>query len=144
MADLLFHRAIKLTFVPNQFCNLGCTYCYLGDLTNNRDDPADVVAEFSRICDHLAHQSILIDQLLLHGAEISTLPEPVLRELFAFYTAYRRTHRLELKALARGGRRSTSRRISTTSTSCVRCSRSTRCPSRVASTCRSRCTRNSG
>lgn len=103
MADLLFHRAIKLTFVPNQFCNLGCTYCYLGDLTNNRDDPADVVAEFSRICEHLAHQGILIDQLLLHGAEISTLPEPVLRELFAFYTAYRRTHRLELKALGRGG-----------------------------------------
>lgn len=103
MDDLLFHRAIKLTFVPNQFCNLGCTYCYLGDLTNNRDNPDDVVAEFARICGHLGHQGILVDQLLLHGAEISTLPEPVLRELFEFYTAYRRTHRLELKALGRGG-----------------------------------------
>ena len=85
MADLLFHRAIKLTFVPNQFCNLGCTYCYLGDLTNNRDDPADVVAEFSRICEHLAHQGILIDQQLLHGAEISTLPIHIKTNLYNFH-----------------------------------------------------------
>ena len=43
-ATRLHHQAIKLTFVPNQYCNLGCKYCYLGDLTENRDTYDDVVA----------------------------------------------------------------------------------------------------
>ena len=54
MADLqLFHQAIKLTFVPNQYCNLGCSYCYLGDLTENRDTYDDVVSQFHAIARHL-------------------------------------------------------------------------------------------
>lgn len=100
---MLHHQAIKLTFVPNQYCNLSCSYCYLGDLTENRDDPSDVVAQFRQIAAHLEHQGTLIDALLLHGAEVSLLPPDVLRELFEEYTAYRRTYRLELKALGKGG-----------------------------------------
>lgn len=99
----LYHTAIKLTFVPNQYCNLGCSYCYLGDLTENRDDPSDIVAQFHRIARHLGHQGVLIDSLLLHGAEISTLPASILRDLFSAYTEYRRKYRLQLKALGRGG-----------------------------------------
>ncbi|MEJ5920321.1 radical SAM/SPASM domain-containing protein [Corynebacterium sp. H78] len=99
----LHHKAIKLTFVPNQFCNLGCKYCYLGALTNNRDDSSDVVSQFQQIAAHLEHQGTLINSLLLHGAEISILPAPVLRELFAEYHAYRRHFRGELKALGRAG-----------------------------------------
>ncbi|MEJ6013490.1 SPASM domain-containing protein [Corynebacterium sp. H127] len=100
MADLqLFHQAIKLTFVPNQYCNLGCSYCYLGDLTENRDTYDDVVSQFHLIAGHLEHQGILIDALLLHGAEISLLPQPVLRELFQAYFDYRERYRSELKAL---------------------------------------------
>ncbi|MDU0478774.1 SPASM domain-containing protein [Staphylococcus chromogenes] len=102
MADLqLFHQAIKLTFVPNQYCNLGCKYCYLGDLTENRDTYDDVVAQFHAIAGHLEHQGILIDALLLHGAEISLLPQPVLRELFQDYFDYRARHRQALKALGK-------------------------------------------
>lgn len=104
-ATRLHHQAIKLTFVPNQYCNLGCKYCYLGDLTENRDTYDDVVAQFHQIARHLEHQGILIDALLLHGAEISLLPQPVLRELFQAYFDYRETFRGELKAL---GRRTTS------------------------------------
>lgn len=99
----LHHKAIKLTFVPNQFCNLGCSYCYLGDLTENRDDPSDVVSQFHQIANHLDHQGILISSLLLHGAEISTLPVPVLRDLFAAFTEYRAKYRLQLKALGGNG-----------------------------------------
>lgn len=102
MADLqLFHQAIKLTFVPNQYCNLGCSYCYLGDLTENRDTYDDVVSQFHAIAGHLEHQGILIDALLLHGAEISLLPQPVLRELFQAYFDYRERFKSELKALGR-------------------------------------------
>lgn len=99
----LFHTAIKLTFVPNQYCNLGCSYCYLGDLTENKDDPSDIVSQFHRIAHHLGHQGVLIDALLLHGAEISTLPAAILRDLFSAYTEYRQKYRLQLKALGRGG-----------------------------------------
>ena len=99
----LFHTAIKLTFVPNQYCNLGCSYCYLGDLTENKDDPSDIVSQFHRIAHHLEHQGVLIDALLLHGAEISTLPAAILRDLFSAYTEYRQKYRLQLKALGRGG-----------------------------------------
>lgn len=101
----LHHQAIKLTFVPNQYCNLGCKYCYLGDLTKNRDTYDDVVTQFHQIAAHLEHQGILIDALLLHGAEISLLPQPVLRELFQAYFDYRASFRSELKAL---GKRSVS------------------------------------
>lgn len=97
----LHHQAITLTFVPNQYCNLGCKYCYLGDLTENRDEYGDVVRQFWAIARHLEHQGVLIDVLLLHGAEISLLPQPVLRELFQAYTDYRDTYRVELKALGK-------------------------------------------
>ena len=99
----LHHKAIKLTFVPNQYCNLGCSYCYLGDLTENKDNPSDVVSQFNRIANHLNHQGILISSLLLHGAEISTLPASVLRDLFNAYTEYRSKYRLQIKALGSNG-----------------------------------------
>ena len=47
----LHHKAIKLTFVPNQYCNLGCSYCYLGDLTENKDNPSDVVFTIQSHCE---------------------------------------------------------------------------------------------
>lgn len=106
MAEALIapHSAIRLTFVPNQYCNLGCSYCYLGELTEIREDNSDVVANFRRIADHLARDGVLIDALLLHGAEVSTLPEPILRELFEAYRTYREHWRQELKALGQPGR----------------------------------------
>ena len=37
-----FHKVESLVFVPNRYCNFGCKYCYLGDLTKNTDKYDDI------------------------------------------------------------------------------------------------------
>lgn len=96
----LFHKAVKLTYVPNQFCNLGCKYCYLGHLTENTDKNHDVVPRFRSLLEHLESQGILIYLLMLHGAEVSTLPYAVLEGLFAEYARYCEKYRAQIKALS--------------------------------------------
>lgn len=37
-----------LTFVPNSYCNFGCKYCYLGELTYQKEKTSDMAMQFRK------------------------------------------------------------------------------------------------
>ena len=41
----MLKKYIVLVYVPNQYCNYGCKYCYLGKLTDNTDKYSDITSK---------------------------------------------------------------------------------------------------
>lgn len=66
--------ARELVFVPNAFCNFGCKYCYLGELTDTKESTQDMDKSFRRIAARLKEQGVLISKVILHGAELTSAP----------------------------------------------------------------------
>lgn len=66
--------ARELVFVPNAFCNFGCKYCYLGQLTNTKENTQDMEESFKKIAARLKEQGVLISKVILHGAELTSAP----------------------------------------------------------------------
>lgn len=92
-------KCIAITYVPNSFCNFGCKYCYLGSLTDNLDDNKDVVSKLKIILSKLKEEGIVVHKVHLHGAEVSTLPKKVLKELFGYILKYREENYFDIKRL---------------------------------------------
>lgn len=89
-------RSIHLLYVPTLFCNLSCSYCYLGKQTETaplRDDIARASATLQTALQKLEAAGVLAFNVSLHGGEVTTLPVEVLRALFATIREhYRRNH----------------------------------------------------
>ena len=80
-----FTRNIHLLYVPTLFCNLSCSYCYLGGQTSSaalKTDSARAVATLRHTLNALEAAGVLAFNVSLHGGEVTTLPPPVLEELF--------------------------------------------------------------
>ena len=81
----VFTRNIHLLYSPTLACNLGCTYCYLGDQTRTAPLQADAARAVQTLRFALAKfrdARVLPFNVSLHGGEVTTLPPPVLEALF--------------------------------------------------------------
>ncbi len=79
-------RSIHLLYVPTLCCNLSCTYCYLGKQTTEaalKLDAQRAVQTLRHTLAALQDAGLLAFNVSLHGGEVTTLPAPVLEELFA-------------------------------------------------------------
>lgn len=78
-------RHVHLLYVPTIFCNINCSYCYLGELTNSKDLKKDInraVGTLRFALAKCAEENILPFNVSLHGGEVTTMPAPILEELF--------------------------------------------------------------
>lgn len=79
------HRSIHLLYVPTLCCNLSCSYCYLGKQTTEaalKLDASRAVATLRHALDAMQQAGVLAFNVSLHGGEVTTLPQPILEELF--------------------------------------------------------------
>jgi len=79
---LPYKKAIHLLYVPTIFCNMGCKYCYLGDLTEEKIDPERAVTTLTFALKSLLSAGYLPFNLSFHGGEVTALPSKTLRKLF--------------------------------------------------------------
>jgi uncharacterized protein len=92
------HGARTIVFVPNTYCNLGCSYCYLGSHTDkNVDTNSDITSNLKDIVNNFLEQGIVIEQFMLHGAETTTIPRKYLEEMFDYIKEYHQEYTTELK-----------------------------------------------
>lgn len=75
-------KAIHLLYVPTIFCNMGCKYCYLGELTEARPDNSRAVSTLESTVEKLLEAGYLPFNLSFHGGEVTTLPKKTLQALF--------------------------------------------------------------
>ncbi|SDZ88544.1 uncharacterized protein SAMN05660964_00517 [Thiothrix caldifontis] len=75
-------KPIHLLYVPTIFCNMGCQYCYLGELTEERPDDRLAVTTLQTTLAKLLEAGYLPFNLSFHGGEVTTLPTKTLRALF--------------------------------------------------------------
>lgn len=97
-----FSRSIHLLYVPTLYCNLNCSYCYLGEQTSTaslREDSARAVATLRHTLDALEAARVLAFNVSLHGGEVTTLPPAVLEELFVLIRGHYLRHFDALTAL---------------------------------------------
>ena len=95
-------RAIHLLYVPTLCCNLSCSYCYLGKQTTEaalKKDAQRAVQTLRHTLDALKAAGVLAFNVSLHGGEVTTLPAPVLNELFGMIRAHYLEHFDALNAL---------------------------------------------
>ena len=95
----MYKATQSLTFVPNSYCNFGCKYCYLGKLTDNKTDYSTVDIELKKIIDYYDKAGILLHDISFHGAEVTTLPLPILDKLFKTCYDYQKEHAIMIKSL---------------------------------------------
>ncbi len=98
----MMDRAIHLLYVPTLCCNLSCSYCYLGKQTTEaalKTDAGRAVQTLRHTLDALQAAGVLAFNVSLHGGEVTTLPPPVLDELFGMIRAHYLQHFDALNAL---------------------------------------------
>lgn len=95
-------RTIHLLYVPTLCCNLSCSYCYLGKQTTEaalKLDAQRAVQTLRHTLDALKAAGVLAFNVSLHGGEVTTLPPPVLDELFSMIRVHYLEHFDALNAL---------------------------------------------
>lgn len=97
-----FKKVEILTFVPNQYCNFSCSYCYLGKLTYRKTDYTNVIDNFKKTIDVYTKDNIGIKEFSFHGAEITTLPYDILEELFQICQDYSDKYKTIFLAMKEG------------------------------------------
>lgn len=95
-------RSIHLLYVPTLCCNLACDYCYLGKQTTEaalKRDADRAVSTLTYALEQLQKANILAFNVSLHGGEVTTLPKPVLAQLFNLIRQHYLQHFDALNAL---------------------------------------------
>lgn len=95
-------RPIHLLYVPTLCCNLSCSYCYLGKQTTQaalKTDAQRAAQTLRYTLETLKNAGVLAFNVSLHGGEVTTLPPPVLEELFTIIRAHYLEHFDALNAL---------------------------------------------
>ena len=87
-----FKKLIHLLYVPTIFCNMGCEYCYLGDLTENRTDNTQSIDTLKFSLEKLLNAGYLPFNLSFHGGEVTTLPSQTLRQLLMIAQQHYQTY----------------------------------------------------
>jgi len=81
-------KPIHLLYVPTLFCNMSCSYCYLGELTNKKIELKRVVETLRLTIEKFTTEGYIPYNLSFHGGEVTTLPTHILEELFSITTSY--------------------------------------------------------
>lgn len=95
-------RHIHLLYVPTIYCNLDCSYCYLGQQTSTADLKTDITRAASTLrfaLEKFKEAEVLPFNVSLHGGEVTTLPVPLLDELFGIIRQHYMSNFDELTAL---------------------------------------------
>ncbi len=92
-------KAIHLLYVPTIFCNMGCSYCYLGDLTNKKIDLKKAVDTLKYTIEKFTKNGYIPYNLSFHGGEVTTLPPKTLAELFEIAKRYYEDFSNEISSL---------------------------------------------
>lgn len=95
----MYKSVQSLVFVPNSYCNFGCSYCYLGKLTDTKSGYSDIADKLRETLNKYEESKILVNDISFHGAEVTTLSRPILDEIFSISREYLNTHTMDLKAL---------------------------------------------
>lgn len=99
---MLQNTPIHLLYVPTIYCNLGCRYCYLGELTDTKllkTDNQRALETIEFAVNKFLNADVLPFNISLHGGEVSTLQPNTLSELFQFISNYYNQHQTELDEL---------------------------------------------
>lgn len=108
-----YQKAIHLLYVPTMFCNLDCSYCYLGEQTSTANLKADsetAISTLHHALNQLEADGILAFNVSLHGGEVTTLQPDILETLFYTIEQYYLKH---FDALTARGFRKTEPHIKT-------------------------------
>ncbi|HDZ4975587.1 TPA: radical SAM protein [Campylobacter jejuni] len=92
-------KALSLTFVPNAYCNFGCTYCYLGKLTNKHSKTSNMAEQFNKIVAKLKSENVIVTEVFLHGSELTASPYEDVKKLLEAISAYEQENKDYIKLL---------------------------------------------
>ncbi|HDZ5109526.1 TPA: radical SAM protein, partial [Campylobacter jejuni] len=92
-------KALSLTFVPNTYCNFGCTYCYLGKLTNKHSKTSNMAEQFNKIVAKLKSENVIVTEVFLHGSELTASPYEDVKKLLEAISAYEQENKDYIKLL---------------------------------------------
>jgi uncharacterized protein len=84
-------KLIHLLYVPTIYCNLGCTYCYLGEQTDRNmlhKDHRRALDTLDYAVRQFKENGFTPFNISLHGGEVTTLPGAVLSDLFRYISNY--------------------------------------------------------
>ncbi|OUD14634.1 hypothetical protein TPSD3_06035 [Thioflexithrix psekupsensis] len=90
---------MHLLYVPTIFCNMGCHYCYLGQLTEQPIDSAQVLNILDVALEKLLTNGYLPFNLSFHGGEVTTLPSTILDQLFSIAAGHYEKYRADIQQL---------------------------------------------
>lgn len=83
-----FKKTIHLLYAPTMFCNMGCSYCYLGELTNVKDDEKKSLETLKYTINEFISKGYLPFNISFHGGEVTTISPKILKQLFVFVEDY--------------------------------------------------------
>ncbi len=89
---LAVKKPIHLLYVPTIFCNMGCRYCYLGQLTEQPINAQQVIHTLEHALSILLDNGYLPFNLSFHGGEVTTLPSKLLDQLFSIAAQHYAEH----------------------------------------------------
>jgi len=92
-------KPIHLLYVPTLFCNMSCSYCYLGELTNKKIDLSAVVETLQTSIEKFVSHGYIPYNLSFHGGEVTTLPTETLEKLFKITDSYYKTYAQDIASL---------------------------------------------
>ncbi len=78
-------KPVHLLYVPTMFCNMGCSYCYLGSQTDTiltKNEKSKIIKTLQKALLKISETNHLAFNVSLHGGEVTTLPKELLQELF--------------------------------------------------------------
>jgi len=81
-------NAIHLLYVPTEYCNMNCKYCYLDGLTEKQPDENLILETLDLALEKLLTNGYLPFNLSFHGGEVTTLPGHSLNNLFNIAAQY--------------------------------------------------------
>lgn len=90
-------KFIHLLYVPTLQCNMRCSYCYLGDQTECRQDEHGALETLAFAVEKLHAADVVPFNISLHGGEVTTLPREDFRALTGYVNNYYREHRMVLR-----------------------------------------------
>ncbi|MCP4522469.1 MAG: radical SAM protein [Cytophagales bacterium] len=91
---------MHLLYVPTLYCNLGCSYCYLGSQTDTGHLPKEnkqALDTLEYAVNKFTKAGVLPFNVSLHGGEVTVLKEETLAQLFQFILDYYNNYRSELE-----------------------------------------------
>lgn len=87
------NKFIHLLYVPTMNCNLACSYCYLGDNTQDLSHDDSYLNTLVFAVDKFLSAGVMPFNISLHGGEVTTLAKEDFRDIIGYIFNYYRANR---------------------------------------------------